>query len=128
MKIGVGICMDLNPYEFKAPFSKCEFGNFCLKSEVELIVFMANWILRDKPSEEKTMEIINYWISRLAPILKKSTKKVYLCTSNRIGKENETSFIGSSCILQLSTNLKLLTYMNSIDSGVIDKTLYWKTS
>lgn len=118
--------MDLNPYEFKAPFSKCEFGTFCLKNDVELVVFMANWILPDKPSEEKTLEIINYWINRLTPIIKNSTKKVYLCACNRIGKENKTTFIGSSCILQLSTDLKLLSNLNITDPGIIDKTVYWK--
>ena len=43
VKLGIGICMDLNPYEFTAPFEKMEFSTFCKENDVECIVFLTNW-------------------------------------------------------------------------------------
>ena len=43
VKLGIGICMDLNPYEFTAPFEKMEFSTFCKENDVDCIVFLTNW-------------------------------------------------------------------------------------
>ncbi|KAG0680478.1 Carbon-nitrogen hydrolase [Pichia californica] len=40
----IGICMDLNPYEFKAPFENFEFGNFAHKEKCKLILVPTAWM------------------------------------------------------------------------------------
>ena len=43
LKLGIGICMDINPYKFKSPFEKMEFANHCLNKDVDIIIFPTNW-------------------------------------------------------------------------------------
>lgn len=40
----IGICMDLNPYEFKAPFEKYEFANHAFKEKCQLILIPTAWM------------------------------------------------------------------------------------
>lgn len=57
------------------------------------------------------MEIYNFWLMRLKPLLKpNSTKNVLFLAADRIGKEyshydkKNISFLGSSCALSLNPN------------------------
>lgn len=43
-KTAIGICMDLNPYKFQAPFEKYEFTNFCYKNDVDLVLVPTAWL------------------------------------------------------------------------------------
>lgn len=43
-KTAIGICMDLNPYKFKAPFEKYEFAYFCYKNNVDLALVPTAWL------------------------------------------------------------------------------------
>jgi protein N-terminal amidase len=40
----IGICMDLNPYEFKAPFDKYEFASFATREKCQLILVPTAWM------------------------------------------------------------------------------------
>lgn len=40
----IGICMDLNPYKFKAPFNSFEFSSFNLDHSSELIICPMAWL------------------------------------------------------------------------------------
>ena len=77
LKLGIGICMDINPYEFKAPFNAFEFAKFCKKKDVDLIIFPTNW--NDEPDGKNdtfgVMHMLNYWLERLTPMVQKSKKK-----------------------------------------------------
>ncbi|KAF9434054.1 Carbon-nitrogen hydrolase [Entomortierella beljakovae] len=42
-QVGFGICMDLNPYQFKTTFSDFEFGNFHFKNKSDLILCSMAW-------------------------------------------------------------------------------------
>ena len=44
IKSTVGICMDLNPYEFKAPFESYEFANFAAKEKCQLVLIPTAWM------------------------------------------------------------------------------------
>ncbi|CCC67781.1 hypothetical protein NCAS_0A12230 [Naumovozyma castellii] len=44
LKTGVGICMDLSPYEFKAPFNDFEFATYHLDRGTELIICPMAWL------------------------------------------------------------------------------------
>ncbi|KAK2875661.1 hypothetical protein FQN49_001519 [Arthroderma sp. PD_2] len=70
----VGICMDINPYKFIAPYSACEFATHAHSSGAKLVVVSMAWLtllgseelakLKDKPD----MDTFQYWISRFAPL------------------------------------------------------------
>jgi len=42
-KVGIGICMDLNPYQFRE-FSAFEFAKFHLKEKTKIILCPMNWL------------------------------------------------------------------------------------
>ena len=59
IKLGIGICMDINPYEFEAPFDKMEFANHCLDKDVDLIVFLTNWTDSEPEKQDKVEKVSN---------------------------------------------------------------------
>lgn len=94
----VGICMDLNPYKFEAPFNKFEFSLLCWGNDSSLIIVPTAWLSGDSPSiqddwtteeKQKTASewknkfethsiedldkpsdlLVNYWILRFFPFL-----------------------------------------------------------
>eukprot|EP00959_Pyramimonas_sp_CCMP1952_P467215 9491232-Pyramimonas_sp.AAC.1 len=74
--VGLGICMDINPYEFKAPFSAFEFANFHREQGTQLILFSSAWCnshpddtLDRKRTPPDMMETLNYWLNRLRPLI-----------------------------------------------------------
>ena len=44
LRASIGICMDLNPYKFTAPFNDYEFATHCLDNDVELIICPMAWL------------------------------------------------------------------------------------
>ena len=107
--------MDINPYEFEAPWEKMEFANFCHEKNVDLIIFPTAWTDHDpeKQDNKAVMEIINYWGERMEPFFKKRIKKnIYLLVADRIGKEKDTTFIGCSCVIQLCPLPNIVDYFN----------------
>ena len=111
LKLGIGICMDINPYKFKSPFGKMEFANHCLNKNVDLIIFPTNWIDNEPNniSESHKKEIWSYWMERMRPYKNlKNNKNVYMLFANRIGKEKKTTFRGCSCIMKISPNFQII--------------------
>ena len=122
LKLGIGICMDINPHEFTAPWKKMEFANFCLKNDVDLIIFPTAWTDSNPGNDDiqYTLEMIDYWNSRMEPYTKRKIKKnVYLLCADRIGKEKDTTFIGVSCAVKLSPNLEILKFFGKKDEGCL---------
>jgi predicted amidohydrolase len=117
--------MDLNPYEFKASWDDMEFATHCKENNVDAIVFLTNW-LDNEPSDQSqdaVMHILNYWLNRLSPFLK-HPKGVYLLAANRCGKERDTTFIGCSAILKVSSKPKLIKNLNKIEENTIYSKLF----
>ncbi|KAJ5145999.1 uncharacterized protein N7515_000563 [Penicillium bovifimosum] len=106
-----GICMDINPYKFEAPFDKWEFATRVLDSKSQLVILSMAWLampgledldaLKDKPD----MDTFNYWLQRFWPLLQRkmrhqvdidggkaadSPKKIILVFANRSGEEPPT--------------------------------------
>ncbi|KAG0368433.1 Carbon-nitrogen hydrolase [Gamsiella multidivaricata] len=53
-QVGFGICMDVNPYQFKASFLDYEFSNFHLKQNTNLLLCSMAWNKGDEaPKAEK---------------------------------------------------------------------------
>lgn len=64
VKCSIGICMDLNPYKFEAPFTDFEFSSFCLKNQVQLIICPMAWLSSKSPSlikDRDNSQEITYW-------------------------------------------------------------------
>lgn len=110
-QVGVGICMDLNPYRFQNPFDAYEFARFQLANDASLILTSMAWLSEaggdvdggtddnDQNGEPKSdddeavWEVLQYWAQRMNPILRESRKegrsgkRVLLVVCNRFGKE-----------------------------------------
>ena len=117
--------MDINPYEYKTDYEDREFANFCLKENVDIICFLANWLKSGK-KENASLETIDYWYDRLRVYenLKDYKKNVYLVCSNRIGKEKKVEFVGGSCFVSINPKPNLHKYLNYDQEGIIRMNLY----
>ncbi|KAI9372545.1 carbon-nitrogen hydrolase [Aspergillus egyptiacus] len=72
-----GICMDINPYRFEAPYTAWEFAHRVLDSKSQLVILSMAWLtllsrdeldaLADKPD----LDTFNYWIQRFMPLVRK---------------------------------------------------------
>ena len=104
-----GVCMDINPYRFEAPFTAWEFANRVLDSGSQLVIVSMAWLtlLRREEivPENPDMDTFDYWIRRFWPLLEKKmkhdsvgddvddggdtmqTKRVVIVFSNRVGEE-----------------------------------------
>ncbi|TNV76398.1 hypothetical protein FGO68_gene2676 [Halteria grandinella] len=131
LKVGNGICMDINQWEFKSEYELKEFASFHKEQGCQLILHSSAWLdpNEHKNNKEATLSNINYWADRLSPffdpekipIVKQPT---YFVFSNRVGTELDTKYIGVSCILQLSPGKpRLLQNLNMIEQGIIIQAL-----
>jgi protein N-terminal amidase len=104
--ISFGICMDINPNDFTAPFEAYEFGTHAAKHASDLVLLSCAWCDFEPPDVE-TYPTLSYWAERLSPIIDALRNREYakancyfLC-ANRIGSENGTFFVGASCAMSL---------------------------
>ena len=128
LKLGIGICMDINPYKFKSPFKKMEFANHCLNKNVDLIIFPTNWIDSEPndTSELHKNDLWNYWMERMEPYKKKNSKNkknVYMLCANRIGTEKTTTFHGCSCIMKIAPDFEVIAGAGLKEEAIVEATL-----
>lgn len=113
LRCALGICMDINPYEFEAPFEAYELARFCAAEEVELLLFSSAWCNRhpEEPPElaqaPDGRETLEYWASRLQPLIRRRDgggmpRRAYFVCADRVGVEHGTTFCGTSCVLSLA--------------------------
>jgi len=132
VKIGLGICMDINPYEFKAPYSAFEFANFHREQGTQLVLFSSAWCnshpedsLERKRTPPNLLETLNYWLNRLQPLI---GSEVLFAVANRVGsesfapfqREGDVIFCGASCVLSLKAP-SLLTALDTDVEAVLVK-------
>eukprot|EP00124_Ichthyophonus_hoferi_P001030 Ihof_evm11s46 gene=Ihof_evmTU11s46 len=113
-KIGIGICMDLNPRQFKAPFDAYEWATFMAEERVDIAVLVAAWLDPNTETED-ALQTPNYWIHRLVPLLNTDT---ILVVCNRTGSENKTTFSGCSCVMSLKHPM-LLGQLNKRQENIL---------
>ncbi|GAB7347856.1 hypothetical protein MBLNU459_g5387t1 [Dothideomycetes sp. NU459] len=121
----MGICMDINPRKFVAPWTAYEFATHCVGADAPLVVLSMAWLTRLLPRElqdralQPDLETLTYWIERFRPIMgSKREGGVVLVLANRCGNEPGTvvpgadqegtddgeqvvSYAGSSCVLRI---------------------------
>eukprot|EP00854_Cymbomonas_tetramitiformis_P011459 gene11459-13543_t len=129
IRVGLGICMDINPYEFEAPFTDFEFANFQKQEEVDVILFSSAWCnvnpedsIVEPPPPDLT-STLNYWGTRLSPLIH---HPVHFVCADRVGKESmeclgkegETTFCGCSCIIDLGA-ARVLGVLDTVVEAVL---------
>ncbi|KAI8333089.1 carbon-nitrogen hydrolase [Chlamydoabsidia padenii] len=129
-KVGFGICMDINPYQFKTDFYDFEFGHYHSDAKTNIILCSMAW-LKSKGTkdidDDTVMDTINYWAVRLMPLMRQSFDhqgKIHhtlFVACNRIGSEKGVTYAGGSSVLDLSYSKKaqLLDYIKGDVEGVL---------
>ena len=122
IRLGFGICMDINPWEFE-DFSLFELATFHKEHKTQLLVFSSAWCAShpdDRPATREraerrdqdavTRDTIGTWLQRLRPLL---GSDVVFIAADRVGSEDlslfgkkpkgegSTTFVGNSCVLAL---------------------------
>jgi protein N-terminal amidase len=118
-RVAMGICMDLNPKEFKASWDEMEFASHCVDSRAELVLVSMAWTERelrldDDPAaaaaadavggDQPRLETLGYWLARLSPLVTRSKeeemrgREVLVVFANRSGTEGDVAYAGTSAI------------------------------
>ncbi|KAH7321649.1 carbon-nitrogen hydrolase [Rhexocercosporidium sp. MPI-PUGE-AT-0058] len=104
--VAMGICMDLNPYKFEAPWNTWEFANHVLLREVNLVVLSMAWMTREdsrpfsRSPKEPDMETLSYWLARLEPLIRNEGEdEIIAVFANRTGSEENATYAGTSAVL-----------------------------
>ncbi|KAM3475880.1 hypothetical protein MY8738_007192 [Beauveria namnaoensis] len=102
----VGICMDINPYRFEAPWEAFEFSSHALRAGARLIVLSMAWCTNADQQEfcikpdEPDMDTLLYWITRLQPIISIDfNQETIIVFGNRCGAEGDTTYVGTSTVI-----------------------------
>ncbi|KAJ3020413.1 Carbon-nitrogen hydrolase [Thoreauomyces humboldtii] len=127
--LGPGICMDLNPFEFEAPFDAYEYANWHLKHGTQTLTLSMAWILGEEGGEGDdggemwgempVQSSLRYWAMRMHPVVEADDPVIFAC-ANRVGQEKETTFCGSSCVMVLGgKQITLLGALGRREEGVL---------
>lgn len=131
-RCALGICMDLNPKQFKAPFDRFEFASALFdpplahherarkrRLAVDLVLLCNNWLKAgadvDIDDDIYCQYLVNYWASRLEPAL---GLPVLVAVANRVGVERGVHFAGCSCVIDLGTRT-LLGRLDGREEGIL---------
>lgn len=106
VRVGVAICMDINPYRFQTPFDTFELTRWAHEQKVDVLAMPMAWLTDygdehvAQHAKETNLDSVNYWAARCEPFWRKTgdghdtEKHTILVTANRTGKE------GGECILR----------------------------
>ncbi|KFY07287.1 hypothetical protein V492_07298 [Pseudogymnoascus sp. VKM F-4246] len=104
--VAMGICMDLNPYKFEAPWSAWEFAYHILHRQANIAIIAMAWVTREdarsysRTPKEPDMETLAYWVARLEPLIRcEDDGEIIIVLANRTGVEGDAVFAGTSAVL-----------------------------
>ncbi|KJZ69195.1 hypothetical protein HIM_11412 [Hirsutella minnesotensis 3608] len=102
----IGICMDINPYKFEAPWHAFEFAFHILEVESNLVIVSMAWLtwedhrLFTRSPNEPDMETLKYWVTRLEPIIRSENQdEIIVVFCNRTGYEGDVTYAGTSAVV-----------------------------
>lgn len=102
----VGICMDINPYQFETPWEEFEFASHITRVQSNLVIVSMSWMTREdtrqfsRMPDEPDLETLAYWVSRFEPLIKSENKEeVIVVFCNRTGSEGNATYTGTSAVL-----------------------------
>jgi protein N-terminal amidase len=102
--VSMGICMDLNPYQFVAEFTAYEFANHVLEHKSNLVVVSMAWMTTYSAEELAELPLqpdksqFTYWLDRLKP-LRSQAGPIYVVLANRCGHERTSVYAGTSSVV-----------------------------
>lgn len=113
VKAAAGICMDINPYRFEAPWTAYEFGNHAREARAKVIILSMAWLTRLEAEEllgqvmVPDQDTVNYWVDRLRPLFgpQGAQSEAFVVCANRAGEEGtspkigDVKYAGSSCVM-----------------------------
>lgn len=123
-----GICMDINPYRFEAPYTAYEFAHRVLDSKSQLVILSMAWLTLlsreelDALAGRPELDTFNYWVQRFMPLVRKqmahatnadggtddetAEKNIIIVFANRAGEEagipSVARYAGTSTIVAIS--------------------------
>jgi protein N-terminal amidase len=107
-KVTLGICMDINPYKFTAPWSDYEFASLVQSSQSPLVCISMAWLCHLTPTElaqdpqQPDVATVAYWVERFQPLVEARTEKpIYVILANRCGMEKGVCYAGSSTVIKI---------------------------
>lgn len=126
IKAAAGICMDINPYKFEAPWTAYEFANHCRTAKAKIIILSCAWLTRLSALElieepmRPDMDTLAYWIERFRPLFETNgpEQEVILIAANRTGDEGQAPVIGSVRYAGSSTVMALKKSEDGNDMNV----------
>ncbi|OTB18825.1 hypothetical protein K445DRAFT_19434 [Daldinia sp. EC12] len=102
----LGICMDINPYKFEAPFHAFEFAFHVLEMGSNLVVLTMAWLTREdgrmfsRMPNEPDLDTLTYWVTRLEPLIRaESEDEIIVVFANRCGIEDDAVYAGTSAVI-----------------------------
>ncbi|KAG9255378.1 hydrolase, carbon-nitrogen family protein [Emericellopsis atlantica] len=102
----IGICMDLNPCQFKAPWHAFEFAFHVLEHQSNLVVLSMAWMTAQdgrsfsRMPQEPDVETLMYWVTRLEPLIRaEEDEEIIVVFANRSGIEDDAIYAGTSAVL-----------------------------
>lgn len=134
-----GVCMDLNPKKFLAPWTAFEFSTQAVQSQAKLVVVSMAWLTRltrlelELEAGEPDLDTFSYWLERFRPLLSSQptgdfqdglrhtypaddSDEVIVVLANRTGDEGlgriigEVRYAGSSCVVGLKRTGEVRLY------------------
>jgi protein N-terminal amidase len=103
--IAMGVCMDINPYQFLAPWTNYEFANHVLETGAQLVIVSMAFLTRLSPQELRELPLrpdnatLEYWVERFYPVHRSNRQPVFIVFSNRCGIEGSACYAGTSSII-----------------------------
>lgn len=108
----MGICMDINPYRFKAPWTAFEFAFHVLEVRANLVIVSMAWnTLEDQQvytsvPEEPDMDTLTYWVRRMEPIIRaEKEEEIIVVFANRCGVEGDATYAGTSAVIGIQNGV-----------------------
>ncbi|KAI0166905.1 carbon-nitrogen hydrolase [Hypoxylon sp. FL1284] len=104
--VAMGICMDINPYKFEAPWHAMEFAFHVLEMHANLVVLSMAWLTREDlevwstKSQDACMDTMTYWVTRMEPLIRaEGDEEIIVVFCNRTGVEDDAVYAGTSAVI-----------------------------
>jgi len=120
----LAVCMDINPYEFVAPWEAFELASAALDARVDVVLFSSAWCTNGEPGDAgpapaPARETLEYWVGRLEP-LARAPRETLFVAADRVGAEGRVAFCGASCVLALQGGgASLLGSLDEEEEGLL---------
>lgn len=129
IRVAAGICMDINPYKFTAPWQAYEFAQQVITTHVELVVLSMAWLshalalapeqIEGDFARQPDLETLSYWTERFQPVVDGDEDVVVVC-ANRCGREGDVIYAGTSTVLLLGKGrIRLWEVLGRAEEGCL---------